>query len=278
MQSSCGQIYQHKLPICHCKLYWSTYGYLVAINTLPSLFVGNVQSYFSGHYQHYGVNVQAICNHLCHFTYFAFASPDSVNDHDTIKETSLPSLLCNVPAGFIIIGDAAYKASEKIVPLLYGVDALVPENDNFNFYGSQGHIHSEMAFGMMSQEWGILKCPLSGNMPFTTEIAICVAHLHNFTINERLKKEMQQLEQDTIDLLFQDHNCNITGTDQSNWSVNGTTTTMPMDQNGVPVTAFGEEDFTGAPGISAVRSKMVCRVTSKNLVRPVGNKINRRND
>ena len=92
--------------------------YLVAINTLPSLVVGNVQSYFSGHYQHYGENVQAICDHPCHFTYFAFTSPGSVNDRDAIKETSLPSL--NVLAGFVIIGDAAYKASEKIVPLFYG--------------------------------------------------------------------------------------------------------------------------------------------------------------
>ena len=250
-------------------------GYLVAINTPPSLVVGNARSYFSGHYQHYGVNVQARCDHLCHFTYFAFAS---VNDCDAIKETSLPLLIRNVPAGFIIIGDTVYEASEKIVSLFYGVDALVLENDNFNFYGSQCCICIEMAFGMMSQKWGILKCPLSGNMQFTTNIAICVAHLHNFTINKRLKKEMQQSEQDTIDLLFQDHNCNITGTDQSNWSVDGITTTMPMDQNGVPVTTFGEEDFTGAPGISAVRSEMVCRIASKKLVCPVGNEINRTND
>ena len=172
-----------------------------------------------------------------------------MNDCDAIKETSLPSLLRNVPAGFVIIGDAAYKASEKIVSLFYGVDALVLENNNFNFYRSQCHTCIEMAFRMMSQKWGILKHPLSGNMQFTTKIAICVACLHNFTINKRSKKEMQQLEQDTIDLLFQDHNCIITGTDQSNWSVDGITTTMPMDQNGVPVTAFGEEDFTGAPGI-----------------------------
>ena len=154
--------------------------------------VGNVQSYFSGHYQHYRVNVQAKCNHLCHFTYSDFASPGSVNDRDAIKETSLPLLLRNVLAGFIIIGDAAYEASEKIVSLFYVVDALVLENDNFNFYRSQCDIHIEMAFRMMSQNWGILKCPLSGNMQFTAEIAIWAACLHNFTINERLKKEMQQ--------------------------------------------------------------------------------------
>ena len=136
-----------------------------------------------------------------------------MNDRDAIKKTSLSLLLCNVPAGFVIIGDAAYQASEKIVPLFYGVDALVLENNNFNFYRSQCCIRIEMAFMMMSQIWGILKHPLSGNMPFTTKIAICVAHLHNFTINKRLKREMQQSEQDTIDFLFQDHNCNITGTD-----------------------------------------------------------------
>ena len=87
--------------------------------------------------------------------------------------------------GFIVIGDAAYEVSENIVSLFYGVNALVLENDNFNFYGSQSHIRIEMAFGMMSQKWGILKCPWSGNMQFTAKIAICVAHLHNFTINER---------------------------------------------------------------------------------------------
>ena len=125
-------------------------GYLVAINTPPSLVVGNVQSHFSGHFQHYGVNVKDICDLLCHFTYFAFVSPGSVNDQDATKGTTLPLLLHNVSVGFIIIGDTVYEASEKIVPLFYGVDALVPENDNFNFYRSQCHIR-EMAFGMMSQ-------------------------------------------------------------------------------------------------------------------------------
>ena len=111
-------------------------GYLVAINTLQSLVVGNVILYFSGHYQH-----GHLCDHLCCFNYFAFASPGSVNDCDAIKETSLPSLLCNVPAGFIIIGDAAYEESEKIVSLFYGADALALENDNFNSYGSQCHMY-----------------------------------------------------------------------------------------------------------------------------------------
>ena len=136
-----------------------------------------------------------------------------MNDRDAIKGTSLPLLLCNVPAGFVINGDAAYEASEKIVSLFYGVDALLPENDNLNFYGSQCCIRIVMAFGMMSQKWGILKHPLSGDMQFTAAIAICVAHLHNFTINKRLKKETQQAEQDTIDLLLQEHCCNITWTE-----------------------------------------------------------------
>ena len=54
-------------PIANCFGFLD--GYLVAINTPLSLVVGNVRSYFSGHYQHYGVNVQAICDLLCHFAY-----------------------------------------------------------------------------------------------------------------------------------------------------------------------------------------------------------------
>ena len=98
-----------------------------------------------------------------------------------IKETSLPLLLNTVPVCFVIIGDATYEASEKIVSLFYRVDALVLENDNFNFCTSQCHIYIEMAFGMMSQKLGNTQVPLVWkHVQFTTEIAICVAHLHNF--------------------------------------------------------------------------------------------------
>jgi len=35
---------------------------------------GNVKAYFSGHYQTYGINVQAACDHQCRFVYAALAA------------------------------------------------------------------------------------------------------------------------------------------------------------------------------------------------------------
>ena len=92
----------------------------------PQSDVGNVRSYFSGHYQKYGINIQAVCDHLCHFIFVAVAAPGSINDRDAIKETPLPHLLRHLPQGFVVIADAAYEATEHLVSLFYGVHALDP--------------------------------------------------------------------------------------------------------------------------------------------------------
>ena len=127
---------------------------------------------------------------------------------------------------------------------------------------------------MMSQKWGILKRPMSVKPSQCANIVMCIARLHNFTINERLRNNQQNSGKNTIDLIFQESNCNIYGSDTSNWLVDNATTAMPMDAHGNPVTVFGEEEFDGAPGISTIRTEMVCCIAAKKLVRPIGNKIN----
>jgi len=42
-------------------------GYLLQIRVPSSTETGNVEAYFSGHYQTYGINVQAACDHKCRF-------------------------------------------------------------------------------------------------------------------------------------------------------------------------------------------------------------------
>ena len=64
-------------------------GYLLRIRVPVKSEVGNVRSYFSGHYQCYGINIQAVCDHMCHFTYLAVAAPGSTGDNDACKECSL---------------------------------------------------------------------------------------------------------------------------------------------------------------------------------------------
>ena len=53
-------------------------GWLVTIEK-PS-YVPNPADYFSGHYQRYGINVQAVCDSNLRFIYFAVAGPGRTND------------------------------------------------------------------------------------------------------------------------------------------------------------------------------------------------------
>jgi hypothetical protein len=135
-------------------------GYLLRIYTPTKADAGNVKSYFSGHDQCHGINLQAVCDHHCRFIFVSVAAPGSVNDRDAIQESGLLIQLQKLPKIFVIIGDAAYPASERIVPMFYGVNRKDPQCDNFNFYASQCRIRIEMAFGLMQMKWGILWRPI----------------------------------------------------------------------------------------------------------------------
>jgi hypothetical protein len=51
-------------------------GYLLRILVPSKSEVKNVRSFFSGHYQCYGVNIQACADHHSRFVHFAFAAPE----------------------------------------------------------------------------------------------------------------------------------------------------------------------------------------------------------
>jgi DDE superfamily endonuclease len=128
-------------------------GFLLEIAAPPDGIVANVRSYYSGHYKRYGVNIQACCDHLSRFTYIAVAGPGVMNDNLLVKdEIDLGALIKNLPLRFCIIGDAAYAASERLVPMYYGADKFKPMYGNFNFYALQLRIRIEMAFGMMTRK------------------------------------------------------------------------------------------------------------------------------
>ena len=112
-------------------------GYLLKIYTPTRAAAGNVRSYFSGHYQCYGMNVQAVCDSKCRFIFFGVASPGSTNDRQAIKEVKLVQRLKQIPSGLVIIGDAAYECNEKIVSMYYGISKQKEDCDTFNFYASE---------------------------------------------------------------------------------------------------------------------------------------------
>jgi hypothetical protein len=126
-------------------------GFLLEIEAPRREVVGNVRSYFSGHYQRYGVNCQAVSDHLSRFIYFAIAGPGVMGDNSAVREVDLISLIDNLPVPFCVIGDAAYQPTEHLVAMYYGADRTRPFCDNFNFYASQLRIRIEMAFGLMTK-------------------------------------------------------------------------------------------------------------------------------
>jgi hypothetical protein len=159
-------------------------GYLLKINSPRKAEAKNVRAYYSGHYQCHGVNIQAVADHHCRFLYLAVAAPGSTGDNDAMSQISLASRIAKLPLGYCIIGDAAYTATEHLIPIYKGIDRLIKKNDDFNFYASQCRIRIEMAFGLMQMKWGILRQTVcssgSGSSPI---IVVNVVSSHIIVVN-----------------------------------------------------------------------------------------------
>lgn len=165
-------------------------GYLLVIDTPLAKLAKNVRSYFSGHYQRNGVNIQACCDSNCIFTYFGLSAPGSANDrvaiHETIDGESLYSKIEKLPGDYVVLGDAAYRATEKLVPMYYGHQRDCSLHSNFNYGASSLRMRIEMGFGQMVNNFAILKRPLQNSLFRIKYVAIGIARLHNFCVKERI--------------------------------------------------------------------------------------------
>ena len=85
--------------------------------------VANVISYYSGHYESYGLNRWACVQSDLQFMYFGVVSPGSTNDNilytqaDELKDT-----LSSLPPGLFGLGDAAYTLAEHLLISFTGAD------------------------------------------------------------------------------------------------------------------------------------------------------------
>lgn len=149
---------------------------------------GNVSAYYSGHHHCYGLNVQAACDSTCQFTYMAVAAVGSANDRVAIQRTNFYELMNKMPEGYVVIGDAAYEPTERLIPLYYGAKRNNPLYDNFNYYGSRLRQCIERAFGIMVRKWGILHKPIMSFLPNVPNLIMAIACLHNFCIRERIAR------------------------------------------------------------------------------------------
>jgi len=163
-------------------------GLLLKVKTPASVETGNVKAYFSGHYQTYGINVQAACDAQCRFVFAALAAPGGANDISAFRKTELNTYIQNLPLGKYVIGDNAYVCTENLLTPFSGSEKNDKQKDAYNFYLSQIRIRIEMSFGRLVNKWRIFNQPLQMKLKNVGRIFLCATRLHNFCINERLTR------------------------------------------------------------------------------------------
>jgi len=63
---------------------------------------GNFKAYFSGHYQKYGIYVQAACDYKCRFVYAALPA---TNEIAALRKAQFNQMIQKLPLGRFVIGD-----------------------------------------------------------------------------------------------------------------------------------------------------------------------------
>ena len=145
--------------------------------------ISNVISFYSGHYESYGLNCQALCDAKLCFMYFGVVAPGSTNDNIAFPQThDLYRTINNLPRGLFIVGDAAYSSTEQVLVPFTGSQRDDKDQDAFSYYLSQLRIRIEMAFGRLVNKFRVLKRNLECSYRTNARILMACAVLHNFII------------------------------------------------------------------------------------------------
>ena len=75
------------------------------------------------------MNVQAICDASCCFTFFAVAALGKSFDQAAIECTALPMALDDLPLGAYIVGDAACTLTDRYLTPFAGSQQADPTKD-----------------------------------------------------------------------------------------------------------------------------------------------------
>ena len=97
----------------------------------------------------------------------------------------MPTSLDGLPLGSYDVGDAAYTLSDKCITPFTGSQRLNPTKDAYNYFLSQVWIRIEMAFGLLTTKWQILKRPLGVSLHVGSELLECISQLHSYCIDTR---------------------------------------------------------------------------------------------
>ena len=143
----------------------------------------NQTDYFSGHYQAYGLNVQAMCDPDLLFTYIAVAGPGKINDSRAFSRLrELQNWMQSLPPWCFVSADCAYGLNRRVMIPFTSAEILGEGYRAYNFYLSQLRIRIEMAFGMLTTKWRRLRSTLNFSTRKNAQIIRVCTKLHNFVI------------------------------------------------------------------------------------------------
>ena len=165
------------------------YGHLAPIDgwlctTQMPADVPNPSEYFSGHYQRFGLNVQAMCDSNLRIIYTSVAGPGKMNDARAFRKLKyLQQWLEQLDDQFFCSGDNAYPLSNNMLIPFSGTSRHDEHNLTYNFYLSQLRIRVEMAFGRLTTKWRIFRTDLNCSNEKNCMIIRVGIKLHNYVIN-----------------------------------------------------------------------------------------------
>ena len=231
--------------------------------------VGNVRSYFSGHYESYGLNCQAVCDSNLKFMFFGVIAPGSCNDNIAVSRCKeLTRSLKSMDDDLFFVGDAAYTLSDNLLIPFTGSQKDVEKHDSFNFYLSQMRIRIEMAFGLLQNRFRALKTPLQRSLKNNSEIIMACAMLHNFIIDEDIRMNQANLNNNVngsnVEMLVNiDDLPDVDGVDMV------PNPSSPLDMVYTP--CMLEEDYEQMEGVSYTREALVEYLFENGYKRPLYN-------
>ena len=124
--------------------------------------------------------LQAVSTSKRMFTFGSIRTYGNTHDSLAFKVSSLGEAMTDgrFPAGFCLVGDEAYMASNQMLTPWPGV-LLSRRKDSFNFYQSRMRIPIECSFGLLVQRWGILWRSIRLEMRKVPALIQCLLMLNN---------------------------------------------------------------------------------------------------
>ncbi|KAL7502590.1 hypothetical protein ACHAXN_000526 [Cyclotella atomus] len=203
----------------------------------------NVVSYYSGHYESYGVNCLAAVRADLQFMYFGVISPGSTNDITSYSmAAALREVIDSLPAGLYFLGDAAFPLGEKL---------LTP-------------FTVEMTFGRLVNKFRILGGKVNGSLARVSAILTACARLHNFIIQRDGPCDEMTVGMNVGE---EEHHLQIRPDNAA-----------PLGMSYLPTVPDDSYVFETEEGDSQTRAEIVDFLSDNHLRRPVHNILRRRRE